>query len=165
MKTKSSNLIFLNKPGLMSRQNSVVKKKNKKMIESSNSTTVFRNFNSSQFQIRRGKILQWSIDGLSKNKSSNLITFNLQKKVNLVVKNTQKMIESSNSTTMFRNIYRERFQIIWGEILQWSTKNLITKSSNLIFLNEPGLMRRQNSVMKKKNKVIGSSNSTNVSEC
>ena len=74
--------------------------------------------------MRRGKIPQWSMENLK--------------------------TKSSNSTTMFRNIYRERFQIIWGEILQWFTKNLITNSSNLIFLNEPGLMRRQNSVMKRK---------------
>ena len=52
-----------------------------------------------------------------------------------MVKNTQKMIESSNSTTMFRNIYRERFPIRRGKILHWSIKQLKTKSSNLILFN------------------------------
>ena len=52
-----------------------------------------------------------------------------------MVKNTQKMIESSNSTTMFRTIYRERFQIRRGQKLQWSTRKLKTKSSNLILFN------------------------------
>ena len=52
-----------------------------------------------------------------------------------MVKNTQKMIESSNSTTMFRNIYRERFPIRRCKRLQWSMGNLKTKSSNLILFN------------------------------
>ena len=49
-----------------------------------------------------------------------------------MVKNTQKMIESSNSTTKFRNIYREGFQIRRGKRLQWSIGHLKNKSSNLI---------------------------------
>ena len=52
-----------------------------------------------------------------------------------MVKNTnKKVIESSNSTTMFRNINSDQLQII-GKILQWSTEKLKTKSSNLILLN------------------------------
>ena len=54
----------------------MVKNTNKKVIESSNSTTMFRNINSDQLQIR-GKILQWSIEKL-KTKSSNLILLNFQ---------------------------------------------------------------------------------------
>ena len=54
----------------------MVKNTNKKVIESSNSTTMFRNINSDQFQIR-GKILQWSIEKL-KAKSSNLVLLNFQ---------------------------------------------------------------------------------------
>ena len=54
----------------------------------------------------------------------------------LVVKNTnKKVIESSNSTTMFRNINRERFQIRRGKILEMPIENLKTKSSNLIILS------------------------------
>ena len=52
-----------------------------------------------------------------------------------MVKNTQKMIESSNSFTMFRNIFGERFPIRRGKILQWSIEQLKTKSSNLILFN------------------------------
>ena len=54
----------------------MVKNTNKKVIESSNSTTMFRKINSDQLQIR-GKILQWSIEKL-KTKSSNLILLNFQ---------------------------------------------------------------------------------------
>ena len=54
----------------------MLKNTNKKVIESSNSTTMFRNINSDQLQIR-GKILQWYIEKL-KTKSSNLILLNFQ---------------------------------------------------------------------------------------
>ena len=52
-----------------------------------------------------------------------------------MLKNTQKVVESSNSTTMFRKIYREPFQIRRGKGLQWSIGNLKTKSSNLTLFN------------------------------
>ena len=52
-----------------------------------------------------------------------------------MVKNTQKMVGSSNSTTMYRNIYRERFPIRRGKKLQWSIEQFKTKSSNLILFN------------------------------
>ena len=52
----------------------MVKNTNTEVIEPSNSTTMFRNINSDQLQIR-GKILQWSFEKL-KTKSSNLILLN-----------------------------------------------------------------------------------------
>ena len=52
-----------------------------------------------------------------------------------MLKSTKKMVESSNSTTMFRTIYREHFQIRRGKRLQWSIGHLKTKSSNLILFN------------------------------
>ena len=55
----------------------LVKNTNKKVIESSNSTTISRKINREQFQIRRGKILKMPIDNL-KTKSSNLILLTFQ---------------------------------------------------------------------------------------
>ena len=94
-------------------------KNTQKMIESSNSTTMFRNIYRERFPIRRGKIIQWSTKNL-KTKSSNLIFSIFKRRQNFVLKNTQKMVESSNSTTKFRNIYREGLQIRRGKRLQWS---------------------------------------------
>ena len=58
-------------------QNLVVKNTNKKVIESSNSTTIPRKINRERFQIRRGKILEMPIENL-KTKSSNLILLSFQ---------------------------------------------------------------------------------------
>ena len=82
-------------------------------MKSSNSTTIFWNINREQLQIRSGKILQLTIKNLETN-SSNLIFLNEpgpKRRRNFSLENTEKMIESSNSTTMFRNINRGRFQI------------------------------------------------------
>ena len=57
-------------------------KNTKKLVEASNSTTKFRTIYREKIQIRRGKILHWSIKQL-KTKSSNLILFNFQEEAKL----------------------------------------------------------------------------------
>ena len=79
--------------------------KQEKKIESSNSTTMFRNINRGRFQIRGGKILQLQIKNLE-TKSSNLMLFNFQDEARFSCEKHEKMIESSNSTTMFRNVQK-----------------------------------------------------------
>ena len=63
-------------------QNLVVKNTNKKMIESSNSTTVSRKIDRERFQIRSGKILKMPIENL-KTKSSNLILLSFQEEAKI----------------------------------------------------------------------------------
>ena len=143
LKTKSSNLFFFS---IFKRRQNLVVKNIHIMIESSNSATRFRTIYRERFQIRRGKILQCSTKN-SKTKSSSLILFNFQEEAKFSgEKHIQNVFESSNSTTMFRTIYRERFQIRRGKILQCSAENSKTKSSNLIFFSI--FKRRQNLVVK-----------------